>query len=168
MIDTLQKQPFEDYEQLKDAVTNLPLGLGSAYGRVLLQVLHQPKLFQNAAILALQLVTTSLRPLTIPQLRHAFSVLDDPNVALFVSQVHLSKFIEDTAGQILTVNSSKQVGFVHHIVSEFLTSPCELWTKDRRLISKFRVDLPKAHEMHAICCVESLLKGTYCLKDFDL
>jgi tetratricopeptide (TPR) repeat protein len=168
MIDTLQKQPFEDYEQLKDAVTNLPLGLGSAYGRVLLQLLHQPKLFHNAAILALQLVTTSLRPLTIPQLRHAFSVLNDPNVALFVSQVHLSKFIEDTAGQILTVNSLKQVGFVHHTLSEFLTSPSELWTEDRRLISKFHVDLPKAHEMHAICCVESLLKGTYCLKDFDL
>jgi tetratricopeptide (TPR) repeat protein len=168
MIDTLRTQPFEDYEQLKNAVTNLPLGLGSAYGRVLLQLVHQPKLFQNVAMLTLRLLSTSFRPFTIPQLSHAFSVLDDSNAASFTSSFNLSKFIEETAGPIITVNSSNQIGFIHHTVSEFLTSSSELWTVDNQLVSKFRVDLPKAHELNAICCIKSLIRNTFNLKDSNL
>lgn len=168
MVETLRAQPFEDYEQLKDAVTNLPLGLGSAYGRVLVQLLHQPELFQKAAILTFQLVTTSFRPLTIPQLSNAFTVLGNSNAARFTSSSNLSKFIEEAAGPIMTVNSLDQICFIHHTVSEFLTSPSELWTEDNQLISKFQVDLPKAHELNAICCVKSLLRKTFSLENFDL
>lgn len=156
MIDTLKSEPLDDFNQVRDAVMNLPLGLGAAYGRVLHAVLQQSQPKQELTKLVLQLLSIAFRPLTVSSLLLALTVHGDVKLAALTRKDNFRTLLDDTLGCIIQFGEDETVTFIHQTVMEFLTSNVELWSMDNEKIARFRVEPTLAHGVMAVRCLDVL------------
>ena len=159
MVDQLKAQPFDDFEQVNEAVTKLPLGLGEMYGRVLIQLLKASPYVQKLLILTLHILVAAYRPFTLAELSQAHSFLKETGIASHAED--LKTVISEGCGSLINCEDDGTINLTHKAVIDFLTSPTEVWTGDNQLISRFRVDLHLAHGKISICCMEILKYTRY-------
>ena len=134
---------------------------------------QEPDLFREAAFLILQIVASSFRPVSLLQLSHILSLIDDPIAAHFTSVDDLSRFIKEVAGPILIIKSSGKVSVSKKTNREITQSGPDEWMDDDQLIYKqlmYEVygNLPKAHGLRAVYCIRSLLLKKYTLENSDI
>jgi tetratricopeptide (TPR) repeat protein len=156
MVDTLKSHPLDEFDQVRDAVVNLPLGLSAAYGRVFVNLLQQPTEIQNLVSLVLRLLSTSFRPMTVTALLSALTRHGDIRWDSLKSEHNFQTLLEETIGTITQVTGEGTITFIHQSVLEFLTASTELWTDSHQNIVRFKVDTPDAHGMMAVRCLETL------------
>lgn len=161
MIETLEKATF--VSEINQILSDVPLGLGQLYGRILERLLTQPSRRQIAAQLLFSWLACAERHLTMSELATALAVRPG------ATEIHpddlvinLRGFLEDVGGSLVRVSepnkdqSEPVISFVHLTVREYLLASEELWSSVSAPVAKFRVDSSKANQDLASVCVTYL------------
>jgi len=170
MLENLQKATH--MWCIEDIISNLPMGLECAYGRILERLVELPLPTQEVARKMFMWLGNSERPLTIPELDSALSIRDGqadmkPRDRFF----DLRGFIEEICGSLVEISKPdriiqlEHVNFVHVTVREFLMAPLDVWETQPARIKKFRICADESHEHIAAVCMtqmrfEELLVGS--------
>lgn len=161
MIETLEKATF--VSEINQILSDVPLGLGQLYSRILEKLLTQPSRRQNAAQLLLNWLACAERHLKMSELATALAVrpgateIDSDDLV-----INLRGFLEDVGGSLVRVSepnkdqSEPVVSFVHLTVREYLLASEELWSSKTTSVAKFRVDSFKANRDLASICITYL------------
>lgn len=161
MIETLEKATFAS--EINQILSDVPLGLGQLYSRILEKLLTQPSRRQNAAQLLLNWLACAERHLTMSELATALAVrpgateIDSDDLV-----INLRGFLEDVCGSLVRVSepnkdqSEPVVSFVHLTVREYLLASEELCNSQSTPVAKFRVDRHEANRHLVSTCITYL------------
>ena len=161
MIEMLEKATFTS--EINQILSDVPLGLGQLYSRILEKLLTQPSRRQNAAQVLLSWLACAERHLTVSELATALAVR--PGTTEIDSDdrvLDLRGFLEDVCGSLVRVSEPNEdgseavVSFVHLTVKEYLLVSEELCNSKSTPVAKFRVDTFEANQHLASTCITYL------------
>jgi len=168
MVDALKSQPFDNYKQVQDAILNVPVGLGEAYGRVLQQLCKQPKHIRQTITIILRLLVVSFTPFTVTRLAQTLSKTGAVQTLSILEHENLRALIYSCLSTIITIDAADNISFTHQTVALFLTSPAEVWTVADGLTAQFRVGISGSHEDIATSSLRTLMATEYAVDGQNL